>query len=190
VVVSKVGQEIIGIFNRNINATLSINQIAKILKKAYPNINNTTNTLIDENILNKNHEGRSYQCSINLENEKALLLLSLNEVRKKEKYLKKIKKSKQFLEEIKEIKTEFNVYTIFAHKTKLYFVLDHIYDKEAIKNKFSAIKQFKLVFLSKDEFSELIHYEPVKNQIIFYAPKKYFELIQEAHHKKIEVVAG
>ena len=90
-VVSKVGQEIIGIFNRDISASLSINQMAKILKKAYPNVNNTANNLIDENILNKNQEGHSYQCSINLENEKALLLLSLNEIMKKEKYLKKIK---------------------------------------------------------------------------------------------------
>jgi len=188
VVVSKVGQEIIGIFNRDISASLSINQMAKILKKAYPNVNNTANNLIDENILNKNQEGHSYQCSINLENEKALLLLSLNEIMKKEKYLKKIKKPREFLEEIKEIKTKFKIHTIFVHSKKLYFILDHIYDQEAIKNKFSAIKQFKLVFMSKEDFAEFLKSGQDKNPVIFYAPKRYYELVNENHHKKIEVV--
>ena len=188
-VVSKVGQEIIGIFNRDIFASLSINQMAKILKKAYPNVNTTSNNLIKENILNKLQAGHSYRCSINLESEKALLLLSLNEVEKRERYLKTVKKPKQFLEEIREIKKSFNIYTIFAHSAKLYFVLDHIYDKEAIKNSFSVIKQFKLVFLTRSEFTDSIRQEPKKNPVIFYAPKKYFELVQDSRILEKEVVA-
>ena len=43
------------------------------------------------------------------------------------------KQSPKFSEELSKITKEFRIYTIFLSKKKIYFVLDHIHDKEAIR---------------------------------------------------------
>jgi hypothetical protein len=178
---NKLEQEIIGIFNRDITAILSINQISKKLNKAYPYINTKVNELIEERILNKIQVGRSYLCSIDLNNDKAILLLSLNDINKREKYLGKIKKSKDIIDEIRLIKKEFKTYTILLQGKKLIFVLDHIHDKEAIKNKFNRIRKFELEFITKLEFQDkmLSDKSLLTDRVILYSPETYYELIQE-----------
>jgi hypothetical protein len=181
VIGNKLELEIIGLFNRDINLLLSINQIAKKLNKAYPYINSKVNDLIKEGILNKVEVGRSYLCSINLENEKAIVLLSLNEIYKKEKQLKKTPKAQHLLQELKSIKQQFKTYTVYLEKKQLTFVLDHIHDKEAIKNNYKEIKKFDLIFLTKTEFHNTIlnNISVLKNKTVLYSPETYFELLNE-----------
>ena len=76
---NKLELDIIRIFNRDITALLSINQIAHKLKKAYPHINAKVNDLINEGILNKRQIGRSYLCSVNLDNDKCVELARAND---------------------------------------------------------------------------------------------------------------
>ena len=174
---NKLEQEIIGIFSRDISALLSINQISKKLNKAYPYINAKVNLLIKEGVLDKTEIGRSYLCSINLGSAKAIALLSLYEANQKEKYLKKT----NLLPVLDKIRKEFNLYTIFAIEKKLYFVLDHIYDKEAIKNSYKLIREFSPEFLSKQDFVNLIlqNKAVLSNKIILYSPETYYELLEE-----------
>jgi DNA-binding Lrp family transcriptional regulator len=176
---NRLEKEIIGIFNNEITSVLSINQIAKKLKKAYPHINHKVNELIEEGILKKTVAGRSILCSINIENEKAVLLLSLNEIEKRERHSKRL--SSELLEEISKIRKSFKVYTILIQNKCITFVLDHLYDKEAIKNGFSKIKEFELRFFSKDEFLEtaLKDNSLTSGQVILYSPATYFEFISQ-----------
>ncbi|MEM3373983.1 MAG: hypothetical protein QXE31_02060 [Candidatus Woesearchaeota archaeon] len=181
---SKLEKEIISIFNRDISTLLSINQISKKLKKSYPNINNKVNSLIKEGILTKLETGRSYLCTINLENEKAIALLTINEADKKKQYEKKINLIK---EEINDIKNKFKVYTILLHNTTLIFVLDYLNDKEAIKNLYENIKKFDLIFFDKTSFQQYLIKNPnlLNEFIIIYSYEKYYELVNEIKNNLI-----
>lgn len=175
---NKLELKIIEIFNRDITLFLSINQIAKKLNKAYPHINTKVNEFIKEGIFNKVQIGRSYLCSINLESTKAVALLMLNDAIKKESFLKK--QTTKFAEELNIIAREFRVYTIFLSRNKIYFVLDHIHDKEAIKITSKELRKSDLVFLSKSEFhSQIIHDKSLLNKTILYSSQKYYELLNE-----------
>ncbi len=178
---NKLEKEIIGIFNRDISSFLSINQISKRLHKAYPYINSKVNSLINEGVLTKFNIGRSYQCSINLNSERAVALLTLNEVEKKEKLFLKIKNINKALEDIKNIKNEFKIYTILLYNNSLIFVLDYLHDQEAIKNLFHSIKQFDLIFLDKSSFKKylLANKSKLHEHAILYSYEKYFEIMGE-----------
>jgi DNA-binding Lrp family transcriptional regulator len=178
---SKLEREIIGIFNRDICAFLSINQISKKLNKAYPHINAKVNELLEEGILTKYEIGRSYQCSINLNNEKAVALLTLNESEKKEQAISKIKNNKALSDELLSIRKQFKVFTIILNKDELIFVLDYLYDREAIKNMSHQLSQFDLIFLGREDFKKYA-LENIRHQndwVILYSCEKYFELLSE-----------
>ena len=176
---NKLELRIIELFNSDITLLLSINQIAKKLNKAYPHINTKVNQLIKEEIFNKVQVGRSYLCSINLDNTKAVALLALNDAIKKESFLKKL--NKEFSDELNKISKEFRIYTIFLSNKKIYLVLDHIHDKEAIKIISKELKKFDLVFLSKSEFHEQVIHDKnlLLDKTILYASQKYYELLNE-----------
>ncbi|MEM2138667.1 MAG: hypothetical protein QXM96_00775 [Candidatus Woesearchaeota archaeon] len=181
---NKLEKEIISIFNRDISSFLSINQIAKELNKAYPNINNKVNSLIKEGILTKIVAGKSYLCTINLENEKAIALLTLNESEKKQKYKGKIE---NLLLEIKDIKNRFNILTIILHNNSLIVVLDYLNDQEAIKNLYKEIKRFNLIFFDKTSFQQyLLKNKSVLSEfVILYSYEKYYELLSQIKNNLI-----
>ncbi len=175
---NKLELRIIELYNRDITLLLSINQIAKKLNKAYPHINTKVNEFIKEGIFNKVQVGRSYLCSINLENPKAVALLMLNDAINKESFLKK--QSTKFSEELNKISKEFKIYTIFISNSKIYIILDHIHDKEAIKIISHELKKFDLIFLSKHEFqTHIIHDKSLLDKTILYSSQKYYELLNE-----------
>lgn len=173
--------DIIGIFNRDPTLFLSINQISKRLKKAYPHINSKVNALIKQGILNKTLVGRSCLCSINLQSDKAIVLLSYNEIEKKESYLHSFENAESILSELRKIKSDFQVYTIFVQNKQICFVIDHIYDKEAIKNSFPSIRRLKPVFMSKSDFQKRVESDKsfITDPIVLYSPEAYYELISE-----------
>jgi len=175
-VTGKVETQIIDIYNRDISQDLSIHKISKILNKSYPNIYSNVTQLIDEEVLNKTHISNSFLCSINLNSPKALALLSLNEAEKTNKFLKKSPKEYQ---ELKKLEQEFKIYTIFYSKKKLYFVLDHIHDKSAIKTNVKSLKKFDLKFFSIEDFKENILADTtlLKEKIILYQTEKYHEIV-------------
>ncbi len=180
---SKLDQEIISIYNRDITALKSINQISHILNKSYPNINYKVNSLISKGILNKKEIGRSYLCSINLDSDKAVLLLSLNEVSKRDRKIKKL--GKNFIEDIKTIRSEFDIYTIILKKNKLFFVLDHIHDQEAIKNLFPKLNRFELIFLTKKEFKQYLiqNKDFLQRATVLCCYESYYELLSEVYNR-------
>ncbi|MCM2325095.1 MAG: hypothetical protein NDI94_01410 [Candidatus Woesearchaeota archaeon] len=175
IVAGKVEQEIIGVFSRDITQLLSINRISKILNKAYPHINGIVNSLIKEDVLQKKQIGKSCMCSINLESSKAVALLSLVGSQKKEDVKKNIESELILLQK------KFRIYTIFSREKSIYFVLDHIYDSEAIKKQAKSLKRFNLVFYSVQDFQSSILKTPslVVDNVILYSSEKYYELIND-----------
>ncbi|MBU1030275.1 MAG: hypothetical protein KKB65_03515 [Nanoarchaeota archaeon] len=81
--------EIISIFAENITEFLSILQIAKKLNKPYSYIHKKINEFLKLEILKKIVLGRAHLCTINLQSEDAVLLLSMYELEKKKSLLKK-----------------------------------------------------------------------------------------------------
>ena len=86
---NKLEQAIIGILQDNLSCSLSINELAKRLKKAYPYINKKANYFFDEGILKKIPVGKSFLCFLNLNREKARILLSIRAINMREEFLKK-----------------------------------------------------------------------------------------------------
>jgi hypothetical protein len=184
---NRLEQDILEVFDRDFSQLFSINQISKKLNKSYPHINAKVNNLIKEGVLSKANVGRSYLCSLNLENEKSVALLILEGAKKKEKTLSHIKNLSIFLEEIARIKADFNVDTIILSNNSLIFVMEHIYDREAIKNMYKEIKQFDLLFFDKEAFVEYLLENPtiIPETCILYSYEKYFSLVNKAKEKLI-----
>ncbi|MBN2422329.1 hypothetical protein JXB41_03815 [Candidatus Woesearchaeota archaeon] len=134
---------------------------------------------VKQGILKKIAVGRSYLCSLNLKNEKAIVLLALNEINKRNVYLKQ--ENNLNIEKIYEIKKRFKIYTILFSLNKLIFVLDYINDKDAIINQFPSVKKFDPIFFDKTAFHrELISNKTIlEKHVIIYAFEKYYEIIQE-----------
>ena len=177
-IVSKVEQDVIELFNRDITQLLSINQIAKLLGKAYPHINSKVNNLIALNVLNKMEAGRSYLCSLNLKNSLTIALLSLDEAVKKQKLEKKHLK---LTKEIRLIQKKFNIHTIIHSRRKLIFVLDHIYDKEAIKKFAKSLKSINSEYYTKKDFQDHIKTNILilKNKTVVYSCEKFYDILDE-----------
>jgi hypothetical protein len=175
IIAGKVEQEIISVFSRDITQLLSINRISKILNKAYPHINGIVNSLIKEDVLQKKQIGKSCMCSINLESSKAVALLSLIGSQKKDKVKKNID------DELLLIQKKFRIYTIFSRQNSIYFVLDHIYDSEAIKKYARSLKKHDLIFYTMQDFQSSILKTPsmVIDNVILYSSEKYYELIND-----------
>jgi DNA-binding Lrp family transcriptional regulator len=184
---NRLEQEILEVFDRDFSQLFSINQISKKLHKSYPHINAKVNNLIREGVLSKANVGRSYLCSLNLENEKSIALLMLESSERKQKAVARIKNSAKFFEEIARIKSEFKVNTILLSEDNLIFVLDYIHDREAIKNMFSEIKQFELKFYDKESFSGYLLDYPhfMQSMVVLYSYEKYFEIVSSVKEKMI-----
>ncbi len=84
-------QEILSAYGENPNAIYSINEIARRIGKAYPNVHKTVRTLVDKGILKRHEVGRSHLCSVNLDDNRAVLLLALNHTSKYESLTEDIK---------------------------------------------------------------------------------------------------
>lgn len=183
---SKVDKDILGLFNRDIARLYSINQIAISLNKAYPHINAKVNSLIRNRILNKMVAGRSYLCSLNLNSCLTVAYLSLLEAEKKNSLEKK---HPAVAEELRSVVKDFMVHTIVYHKKSIYFVLDHIYDREAIKKRMRKHRSLKLVFLTRQNFiKRLLEKSLLRDKTVLYASEKYFEIVEEVFPRLLEKV--
>ena len=77
--------EILGLFSPNPFRLLTINQVARLLGKRYPNIHRKVTSMIKSGILKATTIGRAVLCTANLEDDKAIMLLSLLTAIKNEK---------------------------------------------------------------------------------------------------------
>lgn len=176
-------QEIIGLYAGDVSSIYSINQIARRLGKKYPYINKKVTILIKNKIFKKTIAGRSYLCSLNLENEETIYLLILNEIKKKKEALKKNSELQKTLEYIEKMNKVLSIGLVLKKEDSLYFVLEG--EKEKSMFEASVIKQampgFSIETHTRESFLRLFadDRELREDRVILHGYEKYYEYMRE-----------
>ena len=106
--------KIIDLMSKNLEKGFTINEIAKTLNEAYSFVNRVINRLIEDKVIIAKKVGKAIVCSLNLENDKTIALLHLNEVNRKESFYNENKKIKLILEDFLEnLKSKFKDNLLF-----------------------------------------------------------------------------
>lgn len=98
----KLELKIVDLLAKDAGKIFTINEIAKTLGKYYSFVHGTVNKLAKEGVIIKIKAGKSYLCSLNLENEKTLALIKLGEIEKKEEFYNANKELKLILDDFVE----------------------------------------------------------------------------------------
>lgn len=91
--------KIVDFLARNMDEKFTINKVAKAVGEHYSLVHRTINKLVNEKVVIRTKVGKSYLCSLNLENEKSLTLIQLSEIEKRNEFYEKNKKLKLILED-------------------------------------------------------------------------------------------
>ncbi|HYD03221.1 MAG TPA: hypothetical protein VEC16_02885 [Alphaproteobacteria bacterium] len=184
---NKLEQSIVAVFQDDLSSTFSINQVSKILKKSYPIINKKSNNLLEEGILRKINVGRSYQCSLNMSNEKARILVALNEIDKKNSFIQKNKHLVNVTDEIIQLSKKFNISTVILNKNNLLFVLDNLGDKKDILEITTLTRDYILSFYDLDSFRQkfLSDHDLRKYHFVLYNTDIYANIVASPYDELI-----
>ena len=181
---NKLDLDIISLYDRNLKSLYSINQISKRLNKRYPYINKKVNLLIQSNILQKVTLGRSHLCTLNLDNEETVILLSLNEIKKKQGF--HFKKREALDQLMRSLKDSVSLYCVIAlpsqEKDRVVFVCNLPDEKEEIAKHAGSFGLDVLAYTKRELIAEL---SSSKNRmfdshIVLYGYERFFELVNEA----------
>jgi hypothetical protein len=178
---NKLEQDIISVFEENLTETFSINSISKKLKKSYPNINKKSHFLLKEGILGKIDIGKSYQCFLNLNNDKAKIFLAMIEINKKDALIVKNPHFRDIILELFQLAKKFGIETIVMHKKNLIFISQEHYDKEDVLEQTLLTQQFNIIFLNRKDFQEqfLVNNDLQKYHHVLLNTENYVNIISE-----------
>jgi predicted nucleotidyltransferase len=95
----KLELKIVDLLTKDVKKGLTINEIAKKSGEYYSFVHRIVNRLAKDGVITKNKVGKSYLCSLNLNNEKTLTLIQLSEIEKKEEFYSANKELKLILED-------------------------------------------------------------------------------------------
>lgn len=184
---NKLEQSIIKIFEENLSETFSINSISKQLDKSYPNINRKSHFLIKEGILGKIDVGKSYQCYLNLNNDKAKIFLAMIEINKKDILLTKQPKFQDIVFEIFQLAKKFKIDTVVLHKKNLIFVMRENIKKEEVLEQTLLTQDFNIVFLDRKGFQKqfLSNVDLQKYHHVLLNTENYVNIISEMNDSLI-----
>ncbi|MDD9953416.1 MAG: hypothetical protein OXR66_03705 [Candidatus Woesearchaeota archaeon] len=142
--VTKLTLRLIAVFAHDLRAAYTIRQLAQNTGTAYANTHKTATKLLNDNILTKETIGHSHNCRINLNNNAALLLLSLVHTdNKKHEWIEKHAK-------------EYNIKLAFERPDGLLIITKDFTRSEAVNARWLTVKEF----LRSDFFAKpgrLIH---------------------------------
>ena len=96
----KLELKIVDLLLRNKEKDFTIHEISKTLKQHYSLVHRFIEKLAKDNILVKKKIGKAYICSLNLENEKTHIILTLSEIERKEEFYSKNKEIRLILEDL------------------------------------------------------------------------------------------
>lgn len=110
----KLELKIVDLLAKDVEKRFTINEIAKNLEEFYSFVHRTVNKLSKDGVVVKTKVGKSYLCSLNLENEKTATLIQLSEIEKRESLYTVNKELKLILEDfIKTLESQHkNIVTI------------------------------------------------------------------------------
>lgn len=109
----KLELKIVNLLAKDIEKKFTINEIAKNINEYYSFVHRTVNKMVKDNVIIKNRVGKSYLCSLNIENEKTLALIQLSEIEKKNEFYNINKELKLILEDfIKSTESKIDIISI------------------------------------------------------------------------------
>lgn len=184
---NKLEGEIIRVFEENLTETFSINSISKKLKKSYPNINKKSHFLLKEGILGKIDIGKSYQCFLNLNNDKAKIFLAMIELNKRDSLISKNPKFHDIVFELFQLGKKFNIETAIIHKKNLILVCHESCKKGDILEQTLLTQEFNIVFLSRKQFQDqfLSNTDLQRYHYVLLNTENYVNIISELNDKLI-----
>jgi len=151
---NKLEQSIISVFQEDLSSTYSINQVSKILKKSYPLINKKSNFFLQEGVLKKINIGRSYQCFLNMNSDKTKVLMAMNEINKKELFMRKNHSFNTVVDEVTQLAKKYRIDTVVLYKKTLIFVTSEVDKKDEIMEMSVLTKDYTMLFFNKKNFQE------------------------------------
>jgi DNA-binding Lrp family transcriptional regulator len=166
-------QEIIGLYNADIGGAYSINEIARRLNRAYPYIHKKVSELLAQGILTEVTIGKSHLCSVNLANDDAILLLSLNESSKKKEAFKKDLHLKTLIHNLEE--TNDKIATIIKTRAGIIIVAESDFTLKIPTAKVFSVQAFKESYLLDEDAR--------KTHIVLYSFERYFQIMKDIQGK-------
>jgi hypothetical protein len=180
---NRLEQDIVGLYNHDIAAALSINQISNLLGKKYPYINHKVNALINTGVLTRNIIGRSHLCTINTHSDEGVQLLSLNEISRRDSAIKKDKSIRIVVERLRELQKHADILTAVKHGKKLIVVLGN--DADAINvEKSSTLKTHNLVCTRAEDFRKSLVNDSslIYDRIVLLGFENFFTLLSQVEN--------
>jgi len=111
----KLELKIVDLLAKDVEKRFTINEIAKTLEEFYSFVHRTVNKLSKDGVVIKTKVGKSYLCSLNLENEKTATLIQLSEIEKRESLYTANKELKLILEDF--------IKTLESHHKKIITII-------------------------------------------------------------------
>jgi predicted nucleotidyltransferase len=91
--------EVVDLLAGNAGKRFTINEIAKELDGHYSLVHRTVNRLAADGVVSMETAGNSHLCSLDMKNEKAMALLQLGEIEKRDEFLKGSRELKLLLDD-------------------------------------------------------------------------------------------
>ena len=111
--------KIIDLMSRNMEKGFTINEIAKTLDEAYSFVNRTIAKLAEDKVIVIEKVGKALVCSLNLDSDKTIALLHLDEVNKKESFYRENREIKLVLEDfLEKIRKDIILAAVFGSYAK------------------------------------------------------------------------
>lgn len=193
----KLELKIVDLLARNTERKFTINEIAKSLKEYYSFVHRTVNKLIKDNVITKEKVGKSHLCSINLRNEKTIILIQLSEIEKKNEFYNSNKEIKLILEDfiesvrlinpisivlfgshVKGITTkesDIDILLISKTKAKIDKITKEMYAKYG--------KEINVIVMDSEDFKrqkdKTLIKEVIKDHYVLYGVEKFVNLVFE-----------
>ncbi len=95
----KLELKIVDLLARNAERKYTINEIAKALEGHYSLVHRTIKRMLEEGVIAKEQAGKAHLCSLNFASEKALTLIQLSEIERKNELFNSNKELKLILED-------------------------------------------------------------------------------------------
>ncbi len=188
--------KIINLLAKNSEKKFTINEIAKNLNEYYSYVHRKVNMLIKDGVILKDEVGKSYLCSLNLKNEKALALIQLTEIEKKDEFFSEKKDLQLILRDlVKSIESQINPVSIvlFGSYAKGNATEESDIDVLLISKTKSEIdkitkeiyakygKEINVIIMTPTEFKKqkdkVVIKEIIKNHYVLYGAESFINLV-------------
>ncbi len=188
--------KIVDLLARNLEKKFTINEVARVLKEHYSLVHRIVNRLLEKGIIAKEKIGKSYICSLNLDNENTPILIQLSEADKRDNFLNSDKELKLILEDFaKSVESQVNMVSmvLFGSYAKHNATKESDIDILLISREKAGIdkvtrgmyakygKEINTIVMSPNDFRKQKHKDLIKeiinNHYIIYGIEKFVDMV-------------